>query len=112
MNTVVSGGKMAKDEKKDKKEKKELKHPKTNGYHRTEIEHHPDGSHSTTLHHEDGSVKKYARPDHDTMMDGLMENLAGPTPEETSAMSGQHGVPPQIAAKAGLPEDSGKMLEE
>jgi hypothetical protein len=100
---------MAKEEKKDKKP---LKHAKTNGYHKTITEHHPDGSHSTEHHHEDGSVKKYARPDHDGMMDGLMENLSGPGPEEIQAMSGGHGVPAQIASKAGLPGDSGTSQAE
>jgi len=103
---------MAKDEKKDKKEKKELKHSKTNGYHRTEIEHHEDGSHSIAHHHEDGSVKKYARPDHDAAMDGLMENLSGPGPEELDAQAGKHGVPADLAKKAGLPEDSGSSQME
>jgi hypothetical protein len=98
--------------KEEKKEKKALKHAKTNGNHRTEIEHNPDGSHFITHHHEDGSVKKYARESHDGMMDGMMENLSGPSPEELDAQAGSHGVPAALAAKAGLPEDSGKMQEE
>jgi hypothetical protein len=98
---------------KDKKdEKKPLKHAKTNGHHRTEIEHHPDGSHSIIHHHEDGSVKKYARPDHDGMLDGMMEHTSGPVPEELEAQAGSHGVPAELAAKAGLPEDSGSAQAE
>ncbi len=47
------------------------------------------------------------------MMDGMMENLSGPGPEELAAMAGGHGVPSEIASKAGLgPEDSGKLQEE
>jgi hypothetical protein len=97
---------------KDKKDEKKLKHAKTNGHHRTEIEHHPDGSHSITHHHEDGSVKKYARPDHDGMMDGMMEHTSGPGPEELAAMAGSHGVPGEAAGKAGLPEDGGMTQAE
>jgi hypothetical protein len=69
--------------KEEKEDKKPLKHKKTNGYHKTTVEHHPDGSHSIEHMHEDGSSNKYARPDYQGMMDGLQQNLSGPTPEST-----------------------------
>lgn len=98
--------------KEEKKEKKQLKHGKTNGFHRTITDHYADGSHKTQHMHEDGSVKEYSRPDHDSMMDGMMENLSGPEPEELEAMAGKHGVPAEIAKKAGMKEDSGNLEAE
>jgi N-acetyl-beta-hexosaminidase len=100
---------MAKEEKKDKKESK---HGKTNGYHTTTVRHFTDGTHHVKHEHEDGSAKEYARGSHDEMIDGMLENLSGPGPEELDAASGKHGVPADIAKKAGLREDSGHLEAE
>ena len=51
------------------------------GYHKTEIVHHADGSHTTTHHvHPDHAHemkdKSYATADHDGMLDGMMDNTS------------------------------------
>jgi hypothetical protein len=73
-------------------------------YTHTSVEHHDDGSHTVTHHHKDGkSHKKYAKHDHDGMMDGMMQHLSQPNPGEAAADAGDHGVPADAASAAGLP---------
>ena len=77
---------------------------KPHKYTHTTITHHDDGSHTVEHHHEDGkSHKKYARHDHDGMMDGIMDHTSAPNPGEAAAEAGDHGVPAAPAAAAGLP---------
>lgn len=99
---------------KDKKDKKELKHAKTNGHHRSHIEWHPDGSASVHHEHELGPEHdtRHAVGSHDGAMDSLMQHTSGPGPEELAAMAGGHGVPSEVAGKAGLPEDGGMSQAE
>lgn len=75
------------------------------GYKHTHIEHHHDGSHTVHHVHEDGSEHdvKHAAPNHDAMMDSLMDHTSAPNPGEAQADMGQHGVPGAVAAPAGLP---------
>jgi hypothetical protein len=78
------------------------------GYHKTEIVHHDDGSHTVTHHvHPDHAHemkdKSYAAADHDGMLDGVIDNTGSPNEGEAEAEAGQHGVPPAQAAPAGLP---------
>ncbi len=74
----------------------------------TTITHHEDGSHTTKHHHEDGkSHKEYAKHDHDGMMDGMMEHTAPPNPGEAAANAGDHGIPAEHAAPAGIPMGAG-----
>lgn len=77
------------------------KHP----YKHTHITHHDDGSHTVHHHHESGDDKDhkdYAVSDHDGMMDGMMHHTSEPDEEEEMAEGGMHGVPDDIAMKAGL----------
>jgi len=77
-------------------------------YTHTTIHHHDDGSHTIEHHHEDGkSHKKYARHDHDSMMDGLMDHTAPSSEEMAAAPAGgaaPAGAAPMGAAPAGLPQ--------
>lgn len=78
------------------------------GYHKTEIVHHADGSHTTTHHvHPDHAHemkdKSYATADHDGMLDGMMDNTSQANPGEAEAEAGAHGVPAAVAGPAGLP---------
>jgi len=79
---------------------------KHHSFKRTTIEHHPDGSHTTEHEHEtDSSLnQKYATPDHDSMMDGMMQNTSAPNPGEPAAEAGPAAGPaagaPQIPAAA------------
>jgi len=83
---------------KDKKMAK--KHHK---YTHTHIEHHDDGSHTTTHNHEDGkSHKKYASADHDHMLDGLMDHTAPSAAPSEQTPSAAAGAMP-IAPPAGVP---------
>lgn len=76
-------------------------------YTHTTITHHDDGSHTVKHHHEDGkSHKEYAKHDHDSMMDGLMDHTSAPNPGEDQNAEAQPmgggaapaaGVPPQAA---------------
>lgn len=79
------------------KEKKMAEHGKKkhagHGYHRTEIEHHADGSHTVHHHpHPDHAhempVKSYAVADHDGLMDGMMDHTSAPNPGEAEANAG------------------------
>lgn len=84
----------------------EEKKKKHHEFKHTMIVHHDDGSHTTTHHHESGDSKKnkeYASSDHDSMMDGMMDNTSAPNPGEAQADAGDHGVPEEQAAPAGLP---------
>ncbi len=83
-------------------EKKKLKHHKTSGHHTTTVRHHEDGSHTVRHDHEDGSSKEYGVADHDGMMDGMMQHTSMPDEEEASADLGEHGIPDDIAQKAGM----------
>lgn len=79
-----------------------MKHHK---FSHTHIEHHKDGSHTVHHIHEDGPAHdvKHAAPNHDAMIDSMMDHTSAPNPGEAAADMGQHGVPPAIAAPAGLP---------
>jgi len=70
---------------------------------------HKDGSHTTHLEHEDGPEHDIhaAHGDHDSMIDHLMEHTSAPNPGEAEAGQGQHGVPQEAAAAAGLPTPGG-----
>ena len=74
----------------------------------THIEHHADGSHTVHHVHESDSSKdvKHATPDHDHLMDSMMDHTSAPNPGEASADMGDHGVPPAAAEAAGLPAPS------
>lgn len=87
-------------------EDKKMKHHK---FSHTTVEHHKDGSHTVTHHHEDTSAKdvKHAVPNHDAMMDSMMDHTSAPNPGEAQADMGNHGVPPAVAAPAGLPMPGG-----
>jgi hypothetical protein len=78
---------------------------KKHKFHATHIQHHKDGSHTIHHMHEDGPEHdvKGAVADHDGMMDHMMEHTAAPNPGEAQADAGDHGVPPAMAAPAGLP---------
>jgi hypothetical protein len=75
--------------------------PPKHGFHKTEIHHHGDGSH--TIHHHHVEPEKsisHAVPDHDSMMDSMQEHLGGgaPSPQEsqmptTAAMPAPGGMP-------------------
>lgn len=68
-------------------------------YTHTTITHHDDGSHTVKHHHEDGkSHKEYAKTDHPSMVEGLTDNIAPPSPGEQAAgaapQAGLGGAPP------------------
>lgn len=67
-------------------------------YTHTTITHHDDGSHTVKHHHEDGkSHKEYAKHDHDSMIDGIMDHTSAPNPGEDQGAEGQPmggGMPP------------------
>ena len=73
------------------------------------VEHHKDGSHTVTHHHEEGSHKdvKHAVPNHDAMIDSMMDHTSSPNTGEGEADMGQHGVPAAAAGMAGLPAGPG-----
>jgi hypothetical protein len=87
-------------------EAQQMKH---HSFSHTTIEHHKDGSHTIHHHHESDSSKdvKHAAADHDQMMDSMMDHTSAPNPGEAEADMGQHGVPPAIAASAGLQAPQG-----
>ena len=72
----------------------------------THIEHHHDGSHTMHRHfkHEDGKESKESSAHHtlDDLHDGIQQHMGTPNPGEAEADAGQHGVPPDQAAAAGL----------
>jgi hypothetical protein len=77
---------------------------KKHKYSHTHVIHHKDGSHSIHHEHEDGvSHKDYARGDHDSMLDGMMEHTSEPDEQEGAAEAGQHGIDEAEAAKVGIP---------
>lgn len=64
------------------------------GYHKTEIEHHSDGSHTVRHHvHPDHmhemKDKSYAAADLDGVHDGLQEHMGTPNPGENEDAEGQ-----------------------
>ena len=75
----------------------------------THIEHHADGSHTVHHVHEEGPHKdvKGATPNHDAMMDHIMDHTSGMNPGEAEADKGDHGVPAAAAGPAGLPMPAG-----
>lgn len=77
---------------------------KKHKYEHTHITHHKDGSHSIHHHHEDGvSHKDYARADHDSMLDGVLDHTGEMNEGEAEADAGNHGIDAAEAAKAGIP---------
>jgi len=72
----------------------------------THIEHHHDVSHTMHRHfkHEDGKESKESSAHHtlDDLHDGIQQHMGTPNPGEAEADAGQHGVPPDQAAAAGL----------
>jgi hypothetical protein len=78
---------------------------KSHKYEHTHIVHHKDGSHTVHHHHESSDPKDhkdYGVADHDGMMDGMMAHTSEPDEEEASADAGEHGIPDDIAQKAGM----------
>ena len=78
---------------------------KHHGFTHTHVEHHSDGS-STVHHvHKDGAHKdvKHAVSDLDGMHDSLQDHLGQENPGEAAANMGDHQVPAEHAAPAGLP---------
>lgn len=75
-------------------------------HHRTSIQHHPDGSHTSTRHykHDDGkmSSESSAHHDLDSLHDHIQDHLGAPNPGEAEADKGLHGVPAEHAGPAGL----------
>lgn len=64
------------------------------GYHRTEIEHHKDGSHTVRHHpHPDHmhemKENSYAAGDLDAVHDGMQDNLGQPNPGENEDAAGE-----------------------
>jgi hypothetical protein len=70
-------------------------------YTHTSITHHDDGSHTVKHHHEDGkSHKEYAKHDHDSMIDGLMDHTSAPNAGEDMDAENKPiggGMPPAAA---------------
>jgi hypothetical protein len=69
----------------------------------TTVHHHEDGSHTMDRHHKDGTVHSSAHHDLDGVHDALQDHLGEMNPGEAEAEMGQHGVPAEHAAPAGLP---------
>lgn len=71
----------------------------------THIEHHHDGSATVHHDHKDGPEHdvKHAVPSLDHLHDSLQDHLGMPNPGEAEADAGQHGIPAEHAAPAGLP---------
>lgn len=68
------------------------------GFHKTEIEHHSDGSH--TIHHYHIEPEKsvhHAVPDHDAMMDSMQQHLgeAPAAPAAPAAAEPPAAAPPE-----------------
>lgn len=64
------------------------------GYHKTEIEHHADGSHTVRHHpHPDHAhempTASYAASDLDSLHDGIQDNMGTPNPGEAEADAGK-----------------------
>lgn len=87
-------------EEKDKK----VKHAH-HGFTHTNIEHHHDGSATVHHVHHEGPHKdvKHAVANLDQMHDSMQDHLGTPNPGEAAADAGDHGVPAEQAAPAGLP---------
>lgn len=65
---------------------------KKHKFSRTVIDHHDDGSSTTTHEHESGDPKlhkRYSRADHDSMIDGLMEHTGDMNEGEGSDYEGK-----------------------
>lgn len=75
------------------------------GFTHTHVEHHKDGSHTVHHQHEDGEKHdvKHAAASLDHLHDSLQDHLGSPNPGEAAADAGDHGVPAEQAAPAGLP---------
>lgn len=84
-------------------EEKKKKHA-GHGYKKVHISHHHDGSATVHHEHEDGPEhdRTHAAADLDGVHDSLQDHLGTPNPGEAEADAGQHGVPPEMAAPAGL----------
>jgi hypothetical protein len=85
----------------DEKKKKHAGH----GFTHTHVEHHKDGSHTVHHQHEDGPDHdvKHAAASLDHLHDSMQDHLGSPNPGEAAADAGDHGVPAEQAAPAGLP---------
>ena len=68
---------------------------KGHSYSHTTVHHHKDGSHTMKHHHEADAQKdmEYAVPDHDSMMDGMQQNLGGAGEAEAAAPGAAGGAP-------------------
>lgn len=81
---------------------KKKKHP----YHKTEIEHHPDGSHTVRHHphrgdHPDMPVESYAAGDMDALKAGLERNIgpeAAAAPPPAAPAAAPAAAPPMLPA--------------
>lgn len=75
------------------------------GFTHTHIKHHADGSATVHHKHKDGPHKdvEHAVPSLDHIHDSLQDHLGMPNPGEAEADQGQHGIPAEHAAPAGLP---------
>jgi hypothetical protein len=71
------------------------------------VDHHEDGSHTLHRHHKDGSKHSSAHADLDSLHDAIQDHLGEANPGEAEADAGQHGVPADHAASAGLPTPGG-----
>lgn len=94
----------------EKKEKVPPMHEETHTrkhhpFKRTVTVHHSHGGHSTTHEHDTDPTKdvSYASDHLDGVLSGMQENVGTPNEGEPQADAGQHGVPEEIAEKAGLP---------
>ena len=75
------------------------------GFTHTHIEHHGDGSATVHHVHHEGPHKdvKHAALNLDHIHDSLQDHLGTPNPGEAEANAGDHGIPEEHAAPAGLP---------
>jgi len=75
-------------------------------YHRTEIEHHADKSHTVRhIHKEPAKSKSYAAADLDAVHDGMQDHLnpAEPMPGSPAAMPAPAGAGPAAGAAGAVP---------
>ena len=81
------------------------------GFTHTHIEHHGDGSATVHHVHHEGPQKdvKHAVLNLDHIHDSLQDHLGMPNPGEAEANAGNHGVPAEQAAPAGLPMPGGAL---
>lgn len=73
------------------------------------VENHKDGTHTVHHVHEDGEKHdvKHAVSNLDHLHDSIQKHLGQPNDGESAADMGQHGVPGDAAAAAGLPAAPG-----